>query len=108
VALYKTSWATYQIARRMAKVQYVAMPNLLAERLVFPEFIQEAATPDNLAQAGLMLLEDLERRKAIKRELADLVKGLGSPGAVARAADAIASLVRDGAHPFPLRAHLRS
>ena len=31
VAFYKTSWSTWQIAKRIVKVKYVAMPNLLAE-----------------------------------------------------------------------------
>ena len=51
VALYKTSWSTWQIARRIVKVKYAAMPNLLADEEVFPEFIQGAATPDNIARA---------------------------------------------------------
>ena len=55
VALYKTSWSTWQIARRIVKVKYMAMPNLLANEEVFPEFIQGAATPDNITRATVEL-----------------------------------------------------
>src|SRR5579872_6136102 len=47
VALYKTSFLTWQIAKRIITVKYGAMPNLLANRELFPEFIQDAATADN-------------------------------------------------------------
>ena len=56
VALYKTSWSTYQIGKRIIQVPHLAMPNLLAGKAVMPEFIQEAATADALAEAALTLL----------------------------------------------------
>jgi lipid-A-disaccharide synthase len=89
VALYKTSWSTYQIARRIVKVKYLAMPNLLANEEVFPEFIQSAASPDNLAQAALALLRDEGRRARVKTRLAEVVATLGGPGATRRAAHVI-------------------
>jgi lipid-A-disaccharide synthase len=89
VALYKTSWSNYQIARRLVKVKYLAMPNLLAGDEVFPEFIQDAATPDNLAGAAVDLLRDAPRRARIKAKLAEIVTTLGGPGAAQRAAKAI-------------------
>ncbi len=89
VALYKTSWSTYQIARRIVKVKYLAMPNLLANEEVFPEFVQAAATSDNLARATVELLRDAARRSRVKAKLAEIVASLGSPGATGRAAKAI-------------------
>ncbi len=93
VALYKTSWSTYQLGKWLVKVKFLAMPNLLANQEVFPEFIQNAATADNLAKAGLALLRDEQRRANIKAKLAQIVAGLGQPGAGRRAAHAICSLV---------------
>ena len=89
VALYKTSWSTWQIARRIVKVKYGAMPNLLANEEVFPEFIQDAATPENIARAALELLRDEGRRARVKTRLAEIVASLGGPGAARRAAKAI-------------------
>jgi lipid-A-disaccharide synthase len=86
VALYRTSWTNYQIARRIVNVKYLAMPNLLAKEEVFPEFIQAAATPDNLARAALELLRDAPRRGRIKTRLAEIAASLGAPGASCRAA----------------------
>jgi lipid-A-disaccharide synthase len=89
VALYKTSWSTWQIARHLVKVKYGAMPNLLANEEVFPEFIQGAARPENLARAALELLCDKGRRAGVKATLSEIVASLGEPGAPRRAAMAI-------------------
>ncbi len=94
VVFYKTSTLTYLAARSMAKVKYLAMPNLLANEPVYPEFIQGQATAENIARAGLELLRDQSRRALVKQKLAALVKTLGEPGAALRAARAIASLLQ--------------
>jgi lipid-A-disaccharide synthase len=93
VTLYKTSWLTYQIARRIVTVKSLTMPNLLAGETVYPEFIQHDATPENLARASLELLQDESRRIKIKSQLAKIIASLGEPGAAARAAAAVLSLV---------------
>jgi lipid-A-disaccharide synthase len=92
VTLYKTSWFTWEIAKRIVTVKSATMPNLLANEEVFPEFIQNAATPENIAHAMLELLEDEPRRAKIKSQLATIVSSLGEPGANRRAAAAILSL----------------
>ena len=69
------------------------MPNLLAGGTVMPEFIQDDATPENLARATLALLVDPDRRAAIRDQLAAVVRSLGGPGASRRAARAVLSLL---------------
>ena len=95
VTLYKTSWATYQIGKRLVKVNSLTMPNLLAGEPVFPEFIQGAATSENIARAALELLNDAERRDAIRGRLMRVIDSLGGPGACARAAQAIGRLLEN-------------
>jgi len=99
VAIYKTSWTTYQIGKRIVTVKYLGMPNLLANEEIFPEFIQNAATADNIADAALKLLRDKDRRAMIGSRLAEIVGRLGGPGASRRAAKAIVSLL---APQFPM------
>lgn len=93
VALYKTSWSTYQIGKRIVTVKYLAMPNILADEVVFPEFVQDDATPENIAGAALELLRNDRRRAAVKEALAEIIHSLGEPGAARRAAAAVADLV---------------
>jgi len=94
VVFYKTSWPTYAIGKQIVSVKYIAMPNLLAGEAVYPEFIQHEATPENISRAALELLRDEARRNAVKAKLAKVIASLGGPGAAARAAAAIVSLLR--------------
>ncbi len=93
VTLYKTSWLTYEIGRRIVRVTSLTMPNLLAGEAVFPEFIQDEATGENLARAALELLEQPARRESIRGQLRKVIATLGPPGAAKRAAEAVAGLL---------------
>jgi lipid-A-disaccharide synthase len=93
VTLYKTSWFNYEIAKRIVTVKWATMPNILANEEVFPEFIQNAATPEAISLAALELLQNESRRAKIKSQLAKIVSSLGEPGAARSAAAAILSLL---------------
>jgi lipid-A-disaccharide synthase len=92
IAIYKASWTTYQIGKRIVQVKFLAMPNLLANESVFPEFIQSDATPENISREAIDLLNNNERREGIKQKLRKIVESLGGPGASERAAKAILKL----------------
>ena len=92
VVFYKTSWFNYEVAKRIATVEFLAMPNLLAKEPIFPEFIQDAATAENVANAALELLRDEPRRQRIRIKLAEIISSLGGPGASRRAAKAVVRL----------------
>jgi lipid-A-disaccharide synthase len=92
VVLYKTSWITYLLGRWFVKVAHIAMPNVLAGREVFPEFIQRRANAENLARETRHFLEVCERRIQLRSELDDIARSLGGKGAAGRAAKAIARL----------------
>jgi lipid-A-disaccharide synthase len=93
VTLYKLSWWEYQIGKQIVKVKFASMPNLLANEAVFPEFIQYAATPENISRAALELLREPARRKQVQARLAEIIGSLGGPGASRRAAEAILNIV---------------
>jgi lipid-A-disaccharide synthase len=97
VAFYKTFWFNYEVGKRIATVKFLAMPNLLAGEAIFPEFIQGAATPENLAQAALELLRDEPGRQKVKTKLAEIIASLGGPGASRRAAQAVVRLLEPSA-----------
>ena len=94
VAIYKTSWTNYQIAKRLVKVKYLAMPNLMANEEVFPEFIQDAATAENIARAALELLRDESQQQRTRTRLSEIIATLGESGASRRAAKTIAGLLQ--------------
>lgn len=57
VVAYRLAPLTYKILRRLVKSPYLSLPNLLAQRLLVPELIQDAATPEALAQTLSPLLD---------------------------------------------------
>lgn len=93
VALYKTSFLTYIIGKQLVSVRHLAMPNILAEREVMPEFVQGEATADNLSAAAQALLSDTERWSAMHEALLKITASLGAPGASQRAATFIQELM---------------
>jgi len=58
VVAYRLAPLTYWILKRMVKSPYVSLPNLLAQRLLVPELLQDAATADALARTLLPLLDN--------------------------------------------------
>jgi lipid-A-disaccharide synthase len=93
VTLYKTSWSTYQIGKRLIKIKSLTMPNVLAGEEVFPEFIQDAATPENISRAAIELLRFASRLEKLQAKLGEIVASLGGPGASRRAAEAIVKIL---------------
>jgi lipid-A-disaccharide synthase len=69
---YRVPWLTAQIMKRQAYLPWVGLPNILADRQIVPEFLQEAATPDTLAEAALALLSDAAARQDMRTAFADL------------------------------------
>ncbi|HEX8392720.1 MAG TPA: lipid-A-disaccharide synthase [Longimicrobium sp.] len=94
IVVYRMNAASYAVARRLVKVPHIALANLIAEDRVAPEFIQDAATPDALADAVLPLLDEAspERRRMIDG-FAGVRDRLGGPGASARVAALAAELL---------------
>ena len=93
VAAYRLSWLTHLLHSwfNLVKVKYFAMPNLLTDEPLVPEFLQDKATPEALAAAVSDLLSDDERRVEIERKFIALRAELAR-GAQQRAAKAILEL----------------
>ena len=93
VAAYRLSPLTHLLHRcfRLVKVKYFAMPNLLTDEPLVPEFLQDRATPEALAAAVADLLNDVGRRQEIERKFIALRAQLAR-GAQQRAAEAILEL----------------
>jgi lipid-A-disaccharide synthase len=96
VVVYRLSPMTYRVARRLVKVDAVAMVNLIAGERVVPELIQEAFTPDAVAREALSMCTEPQRAERIRNGLAIVRRKLGGPGASRRAAEAVLKMIGDG------------
>lgn len=72
VITYKAARSSYWIARRLVRLPYVGLPNILAGRFVVPEILQDEATPENLSDALVKLYEDKENADAVAEAFTDI------------------------------------
>ncbi len=89
VVAYSVAPLTFRILKRMVKSPYVSLPNLLAQRLLVPELLQDAATPDAMAQ----LLSPLLDNGDIQTEGFDAIHRTLRCDASSQAASAVLELV---------------
>ena len=89
VLVYKVAWPTYAAARMVVKVDYLGMPNVLANKRIVHEFIQHEARPRAIAAEVLRLINDASARKEMISEFDSVIAELGEGGASDRAARAI-------------------
>ena len=86
---YITNPLTYWIARKIVKIRYISLGNLIVDRLAFKEFIQNDCNPDNLVKEIRELIENNERRDRMLDDYADIRNELGCTGASAAVAKAM-------------------
>ncbi|MDP3211639.1 lipid-A-disaccharide synthase [Methylotenera sp.] len=72
VITYRMSNLSWQLLKRMRLQPYVGLPNILAEKFVVPELLQDDATPEKLAQATLDLINNKEILAEIKKEFTNI------------------------------------
>ncbi|MEW6411819.1 MAG: lipid-A-disaccharide synthase [Candidatus Zixiibacteriota bacterium] len=90
VVIYKTGFLTYQIARRLVKLDKIALVNLVLDQKVVPELIQRQASPRRIADALEKLYTDSAYYQSVKAMLNHVPQLLGGEGASQRAARLIA------------------
>ncbi|MHB1185668.1 MAG: lipid-A-disaccharide synthase [Desulfobulbia bacterium] len=94
VISYRVSPLTYFLGRRLIKVQYASLVNLVADREVVPELLQDEAVPEKIAQATMRLIENQAERTRMLAGLAEVRERLGGPGASERSARLALNLAR--------------
>lgn len=80
---------TYWLAKKIIKIRYISLGNLIVDRLAFKEFIQHDCNADALVTEIRELIENQERRNAMLAEYAEIRNLLGGSGASAAVAKAM-------------------
>lgn len=94
IITYRTSWLGWQVAKRLVRVQWAGLANLVAGREIIPELIQANATVDRMVSEALRLLRDRPAWERMRGELRAVRDALGTPGASRRAAQVVLSECR--------------
>jgi len=94
VVCYKAGSISYQIARRLVTVKYISLVNLIMDRPIITELIQDDMNPTRLATELRLITSDEGNRKRMLQELDELKIKLGGPGASARLAELMMKYLR--------------
>ncbi len=86
---YKVSALSGLVGRLLIKVPYVSLPNIILNRPIFPELLQNDCRPENIARRALDWLDSPNTLQNIRTDLNQLRQILGGPGAARRAAKLI-------------------
>ena len=93
VLIYKVANLTYLAGKMLIQVKHLGMPNVLANREIVPEFIQDKAQPAVIAREVLSLLRDRGRRDRMTADFDEVIANLGPGDADETAARAILDLL---------------
>ncbi len=93
VIVYRVSPLTFMIARLLAETKFIGMVNVLADKEIVHELVQNEFTVRNITDHAVRLLQDHDYRGTMIRELKKIGKKLGEPGAYKRAAKCIEDFI---------------
>lgn len=97
VVTHRVSALSYHIMKRMAKVQWISLPNLLSGRALVPELIQDQSRAENIGAAVLDYLDHPDKVAALQASFLDIHHTLRQD-ASSRAAEAVLGLLADKDH----------
>jgi lipid-A-disaccharide synthase len=93
IVAYKMAPLTFKILSWLIKTPYVSLPNLLANKMLVPELLQDNATPEKLSAAIIHYFENPEEAQQLSNTFAEM-HGILKRNASERAANAIAKLIK--------------
>lgn len=89
MVVYKSSNLSYQIAKRVIKIKYISLVNLIMDKQVVLELIQDNCTKQKISNELYLLLENKSYRKTMLQQYEQLQIKLGGVGASYKAADVV-------------------
>lgn len=94
VVCYKANRLSYMIARNLIKVKYISLVNLIMEKQVVKELIQDDYNEANLTKELEQLLKNSDKQRRLLDDLDQLKHRLGNSGASEKAAELIVEMIK--------------
>ncbi|MDR9435292.1 MAG: lipid-A-disaccharide synthase [Thiohalophilus sp.] len=95
VVINRVAWLTYHIVKRMLKIDHLALCNIVAQRRIVPELIQNDATPRAIAAELERILDDDDYRKEIKQGLEEVRQKLEDDSHITDIATVTVEMITD-------------
>lgn len=93
--VYKISWLSYQIMSRLIMIPHIGLANIVANKLIVKELLQDDASSQNIATELFQLLEDEAYRARVISDLSKVRENLGAGGGAEKMAKLALSFVAD-------------
>ena len=72
IIIYKTSFFSYLLLKKMLLIPFVGLPNILLNRFIVPEFLQDNATAENISNKAVEILADKKLHKSLNIKFKEL------------------------------------
>jgi lipid-A-disaccharide synthase len=95
VIIYQVHPVTLKIFSAFGSLEHFGLVNILADERVVPELLNQDASPENMAEEALKVLEDPDYNTAIKEKLMAMRKTLGEKGVTERIANSIVQKLKN-------------
>jgi len=96
IIVYKVSPITYFIGKKLVKINYLGLPNIIAGNEIVPELLQDRCNPLDIANKTLEFLTDKNLYETQERNLEMVRKSLGEKGAIEKTSNLIRTLLEKG------------
>ena len=93
VIINRLARLTFAIVSRMVKIAHIGLCNIVANRRIVPELVQDQATPQNIVMELQRLIDEQDYRTKMIAEMAKIEAQLGKPGGIVNAAKLVLSLL---------------
>jgi lipid-A-disaccharide synthase len=92
--LYKISWLSYLILRRLVRIPYIGLANIVADKAVVREYLQSDVNPATLSGELFELIENQQYREQVKTGLSRVRENLGGGDGARKMAQLVLSLLK--------------
>ena len=93
LVIYQLSWLSYQIMSRLITIEHISLVNIIAQKEVVKEYLQQAANPEAITKELFKLLDDKEYRNRVKNDLIQVKQNLGQGQGSKRMAELVQTFI---------------
>jgi lipid-A-disaccharide synthase len=93
IIVYKTDLLNWYIGKRIIKIPWIGLPNIIANKPIVPELLQTLANPYEVAETIIKLWRDKAKLQKMKEEIKQIKYLLGSKGVITKIASLILSSI---------------
>lgn len=95
IVIYKVSMVSWTIFNILVRLKSSALPNIIADRMIVPELLQDKAEPGTISRIAVRMIQNPKELDIQRSELKKVREKLGQPGAIERTAKLVLQFVKD-------------